>query len=88
MILTISTSIIDYEDEMINGGLSISIGLTIFETSFLAILWLHPSGVTRLECEPDFLKLFGVNNTLELPFYDVLLDDIYTCVPKDMDNRR
>jgi hypothetical protein len=47
MILTISTSIIDYEDEMINGGLSISIGLTIFETSFLAILWLHPSGVTR-----------------------------------------
>jgi hypothetical protein len=76
MEITIKTSLIDYIGEL-NGGVSIAIGLTIEDHfSFESIYWIHPDGNFLLEIDSDFLKLFGVSESNELPFYQELIADI------------
>lgn len=73
--LVLKTSIIDFLEE-VNGGVSILIGITIYEFTFQCIYWIHPDKLDFLECEKDFLKLFGVEETDKLPFYKELCSDI------------
>jgi hypothetical protein len=81
MELEIKTSIIDYNGEL-HGGVSIVVGLTINnDFTFEAIYWIHPEMDCILEAEPDFLKLFGADNTEELPFLKELVADIDSILP-------
>ncbi len=78
--ISIKTGIIDYS-EPINGGVPINISISIYEFSFEAIYWIHPNGNSLLECEPNFLKLWGVDDTNKIPFYDELVMDIECILP-------
>ena len=78
--LTIQTSVIDYLGE-INDGVSISISLTVYDYSFEAIYWIHPSKYHTLEIDPNFLKLFGVKKTEDLGFLKELIEDINKTIP-------
>lgn len=78
--INISTSIIDYL-EPINGGIPIIISITIYEFTFQAIYWIHPESHYFLECENNFLKLWGETETLNLPFYIELCQDIESLLP-------
>jgi hypothetical protein len=81
MELEIKTSIIDYVGET-HGGVSILIGLTVDNGfTFEAIYWIHPTMEYILEIEPDFLKLFGVADSSELPFLNEIIADIDTILP-------
>lgn len=76
MEITIKTSLIDYIGEL-NGGVSIAISLTLEnDFSFEAIYWIHPDGKYLLETDDNFLKLFGVSDSQDLPFIDELIVDI------------
>jgi len=77
--LVLKTSIIDFLEE-VNGGVSILIAITIYEFTFQAIYWIHPDNLDLVECEKDFLKLFGVEETDKLPFYKELCSDIGTLI--------
>lgn len=78
--IPIYTGIIDYGSN-INGGISIYISITIYDFTFQASYWIHPNGNTLLECEPDFLKLWGIEDSQNLPFYDELCEDIESIIP-------
>lgn len=76
MEITIKTSLIDYIGEC-NSGVSIAITLTLEnDFTFEAIYWIHPDGQYILEPEDDFLKLFGVQDSKDLPFIKELIVDI------------
>ncbi len=81
MELELKTSIIDYDDDIINDGLCVYVGITVFETTFMSMIWIHYTGHKVLDCEDNFLKLFGVQSTQELPFYQLLIDDISAILP-------
>ena len=78
--LTIHTSVIDYLGE-VNGGVSISISLTLYDYSFEAIYWIHPDKYHTLEIDPKFLKLFGVEKTEDLGFLKEMIEDIDKTIP-------
>ena len=78
--ITLKTSIGDYL-EPINGGVCILIIITLYDFTFQGIYWLHPNGNYFLECEQNFLKLWGVENTLKIPFYIDLCKDIECILP-------
>ncbi len=78
--ILIKTSIIDYL-EPINGGISVLVSITLYEYSFQCIYWFHPEGHYFLECEDDFLRLWGEEDTLNLPFYTELCKDIESILP-------
>lgn len=80
MILDLKTSIIDYLD-LINEGVPIHICMNIYSYSFHAIYWIHREQNSLLECEPNFLKLFSVNSTYDIPFINELIEDIETILP-------
>jgi hypothetical protein len=82
--IPLKTGIIDYGTP-INGGVPIYINLTIYDFSFEASYWIHPNGNTLLECDPRFLKLWGVEETSKLPFYKELCQDIETILPNKED---
>lgn len=67
----LKTNIISYSD-MLNGGIPINISLDLEEYTFLGIYWIHPIYDSIFIIEPNFLKLFGVSETTELPFIDIL----------------
>jgi hypothetical protein len=79
--IIIKTSVIDYL-EPINGGVPIMISITIYEFTFQSIYWIHPENHYFLECEDNFLRLWGVNNSLNLPFYIDLCKDIESILPE------
>lgn len=81
MELVLKTSIIDYDEELINDGLCVYVGITVFETTFMSSIWIHYTGHKVLCCEDNFLKLFGVEKTESLPFYQNLVDDISAILP-------
>jgi hypothetical protein len=78
--ITIKTSIADYL-EPVNGGVCVLILLSIYHFNFQGIYWIHPEGHYFLECEANFLKLWGETNTLKLPFYVELCKDIECILP-------
>lgn len=78
--IILKSSIIDYL-EPINGGVQILISITIYDYSFQGIYWIHPQNISFLECEQNFLKLWGVEETEKLPFYSELCKDIETILP-------
>ncbi len=78
--IPIHTGVIDYGD-IINGGIPIYISITIYDFTFQASYWIHPNGNSLLECEPNFLKLWGCDDTQELPFYTELCKDIESVIP-------
>ena len=78
--IPIQTSIIDYLEPM-NGGVPISVCITIYHFTFQGIYFIHPLGSCYLELEPDFLKLWGSVNTITLPFYEELCKDIDFILP-------
>jgi hypothetical protein len=81
MELELKTSIIDYLGEK-HGGVSILIGLTLSDDfTFESILWIHPTMEAVFEAEADFLKLFGVSVSEELPFLSDIISDIETILP-------
>jgi len=82
--LEIKTSILDYLGK-INNGVSILITFTIYNFSFQGIYWIHPNDYHTLECEHNFLKLFGVEYTDDLPFLDDLIKDIDSILPNKND---
>lgn len=73
--LDIKIYIIDYLDQL-NGGIPISLSINIYEYVFHSIYWVHPTEKSRLECDSNFLKLFGVTDTQDLPFLNTLIEDI------------
>jgi hypothetical protein len=80
MELTIKTSVIDYLEENEN-GISVLICISISDFHFQAIYFVSKKGSNFLEAEPNFLKLWGVSETTEIPFYDDLCKDIETLIP-------
>lgn len=78
--IVLKTSIIDYMDP-INNGITILIGITLYEFTFQAIYWTDKEGMELLECEDRFLRLWGMKNTVDLPFYDFLINDINSILP-------
>lgn len=82
--LTIKTSVLDYLDEIINGGVSIRIAITIYDFTFNALYWICPNGNRLLEIEPNFLNLFetGLEDSKGLSFYEELCDDIESILPE------
>jgi hypothetical protein len=82
--IPLRTGIIDY-GKPINGGIPIYINLTIYDFTFQSSYWIHPNGNTLLECEPRFLKLWGVEETQDLPFYKELCQDIESIIPPKED---
>lgn len=76
----IKPSLIEYLGEK-NNGVSISIALSIYDFSFESIYWIHPEGWHTLECDTNFLKIFGVKETEDLPFLHDLIDEIETVLP-------
>lgn len=80
--LDIKIYIIDYLDQ-IRGGIPISISINMAEHVFHSIYWIHPSENSMLVCNDDFLKLFGVDNTEQLPFIDELKNDIESLLNRD-----
>ena len=79
--LTIKTGIIDYIGE-VNGGVSISVSLTIDTYSFQGVYWIHPDKYHTLEVEANFLKLFGSKKIEDLPFLEELVEDIKNILPE------
>jgi hypothetical protein len=79
--IILKTSVVDYL-ESINGGIPILISITIYEFTFQGMYWIHPQGHYFLECEDNFLKLWGVDDTLDLPFYIELCRDIESIIPE------
>lgn len=85
MDIVIKTTLIDYLGEL-NGGVSISIGLTVADDfTFESIYWIHPDGHYLLETEDDFLKLFGAKESTDLPFLKELISDIDFILPSKYD---
>ena len=80
MELTIKTSVIDYLEKD-DKGLSVLICIGISEFNFQAIYFVSKKGSNFLEAEPNFLKLWGVSETTEIPFYDDLCKDIESIIP-------
>lgn len=78
--IVLKTSIVDYLEPM-NGGVPVVISITIYEFTFQAIYWIHPAGHYFLECEDNFLKLWGETDTLNLPFYIEICKDIESILP-------
>lgn len=78
--IVLKSSIVDYL-EPINGGVPIVVTITIYEFTFQGIYWIHPEGHYFLECEDNFLKLWGETDTLNLPFYVELCKDIESILP-------
>lgn len=84
MELPVRTGIIDYGTP-INGGVPIYISISLYDFSFESCYWIHPNGDVLLECEERFLKLWGVDDTEKLPFYNELCQDIDVILPKKED---
>ena len=81
MELTIKTSIIDYQD-VVNGGVNILIGITLEDDfTFEGYYWIHPNGNDAIEVDEKFLKLFGIENVEDLPFFEELKKDINSILP-------
>ena len=78
--LTIQTSVVDYLGE-VNGGVSISISLTMYDYSFEGVYWIHPDQYHTLELDLNFLKLFGVEKTEDLKFLKELIEDLNGTIP-------
>ena len=81
MELNMDFSIIDYSDEIINDGITIYICFTIYDFSFESGFWINGNGEYILSCEKRLLKLWGVQETNELIFYDNLCKTILTLIP-------
>jgi predicted heme/steroid binding protein len=79
--LEISTSVIEYLGKQ-NNGVSIAVALTIYDYSFESVYWIHPDGWHTLECDTNFLKLFGVQETEDLPFLHDLVEEIESVLPE------
>lgn len=79
--ITIKTGLVDYKGET-NGGVSIIVSFTLYDYSFEGVYWIHPDGYRTLETEPKFLKLFGVDKVDDLPFLELLLNDIDKILPE------
>lgn len=75
--ITLKTYIIDYLDP-VDGGIPINIGLDLEGVIFSAIYWVHESAPSIFEVDDKFLKVFGVQETKELPFLDMVVKDIET----------
>jgi len=82
--IMLKTSIIEYL-EPINNGVAVLVSITMYDFSFQGMYWIHPEGHYFLECEPDFLKLWGETETLNLPFYVDLCKDIESILPDKND---
>ena len=82
--INIKTAILDYMGEL-NNGVCISITITLYDYSFQSVYWIHPDGYHTLECEENFLKLFGVTTTERLPFLKELVEDIESILPEKDD---
>ena len=68
--------------EKVNGGLSFAIGITLNDEHFFeSVYWIHPNGNRTMAITDNFLKLFGVKKTEDLPFLNMLMDDIETILP-------
>jgi hypothetical protein len=78
--IVLKSSVIDYLDP-INGGVPVLISITLYEFTFQGMYWIHPDGNYFLECEENFLKLWGESDTLSLPFYVELCKDIESILP-------
>ena len=79
--IIIKTCIVDYQ-EPINGGIPIIIGINIYHFNFQGVYWIHPNGNRFLECESNFLKLWGCESSKDIPFYKEICDDIENILPE------
>ena len=79
--ITIKTGLVEYKGEL-NGGVAMTVSITMYEYSFESVYWIHPDGYNTLETDPNFLKLFGVDKIDDLPFLEMLLQDIDAMLPK------
>ncbi len=82
--IIIKSSVVDYM-EPINGGVPILVAITIYDFTFQSIYWIHPFLESFLECEDNFLMLWGEDKTEKLPFYDILCKDIESILPDKND---
>lgn len=87
MELTLKTSVLEYTDEIINNGVIVYIAIDIEIFTFLSIIWINKEGDYYLECEPDFLKVFGASKNTDIPFYTELCNDIISIVDKEEINK-
>lgn len=83
-VIELKTSIVDYLEPM-NGGVPISISITLYHFSFQGMYYIHPNGTYILELEEDFLNLWGAEDTTSLPFYEDVCKDIDSILPNKED---